>query len=178
MPPAPDGPERIAARPDVLSKTAPCSADSSREGERGAISAETGGLACRVADLVGEGEETEGRVTRETGRAAQAELPGAGGRVEAGLAGEVCRCPGDPVGNHRAMGRIGNRLADIQHERDVSIFRYADILADQIIGNDVEPDHAAGRRRDHQRERQDDLVAVAIVHDLAVDDGQELRNGP
>ena len=149
-----------------------------REGERGAVSAEAGGLACRMAYLVGEGKEAEGRVTGEAGRSAQAELPGRSGRVETGLAGISGWRPGDPVGNHRAMGRIGNGLADIQHKRDVSIFRHADVFTDEIISNHVQPDRAAGGCRDHQRERQDDLVAVAVIHDFAVNDGQERRNGP
>jgi len=76
------------------------------------------------------------------------------------------------------MQGVWHRFADIKRERDFGGFGYADVFADQVVSQDIQPELAGRVCRDHQREGQDDLIAVAIVHDLALDHGQEIRDGP
>ena len=76
------------------------------------------------------------------------------------------------------MHWVWYRFADIEREGDLGGFGNADVFADQVVSQDIQPELAGGVSRNHQPEWQDNLVAVAIVHDLTLDHGQEVRDGP
>ena len=132
----------------------------------------------RMADLVFERKEAHACAVRKTARQRQAQRPRRRGIIDARLAFERTRHFRNPRADQVAGRNILRRLAHGQHQRDIRRLRNTDRLTDQVIGHRLDAHLAGGICGHGERQREHRLVIIAIVHDLAVDDRQQLWQRP
>ena len=148
------------------------------QAEGRAVAAEAERLARRMADFVAEGIEAEVGVGVEAAFGLQAEFPGSVAGINAGLALKVARRLGDPFADQGPVVDVRLTRAHRQGQAHFGCFGNADFLTDQIVGQEVQLDAAHRIGRNGEREWQDELVVIAVIHDLPVHDGQEMGDWP
>ena len=140
---------------------------------------EGGWLGSGMNDRMAVGEKA--RVARYTGKlaACRRKHPRVAVCCQARLAFKEGRHISQRICNPGGICAVRHLLAaDIDAGRHFDRFRNADVLANEVVDRAAKPHRAIGGLRHLNRERQHDRAAIAIIHDLAIDDGDQLGKRP